>query len=45
VKTISVTINDLVYEKFVRIQKDKGFTNQSDTLEFVIEEVSKRKGF
>ena len=41
-KTVSVVINDSAYEKFVEIQKQKGFNNQSDALEFIIEEISKQ---
>lgn len=38
-KTISVTINDLTYKKFAEIQRRKEFNNQSDTLEFVINQI------
>jgi metal-responsive CopG/Arc/MetJ family transcriptional regulator len=42
-KTMNVTINDQVFAKFAEIQKEGGFSNQSECLEFVIEQVTKQK--
>lgn len=36
-RNISVAVSDQAYERFLEIQKRKGFKNQSDCLEFVIE--------
>jgi len=40
-KNLSVVVSDTTYEKFLRIQKREGFKNQSDTLEFLIEQAAK----
>lgn len=40
-KNFSIPVNDRFFEKFVAIQKGRGFKNQSDTLEFIIELAAK----
>ena len=41
-KTLSITVPDAVFEKFTEIQNSKGFSNQSDTLIYITEEVHKQ---
>lgn len=42
-KQVSVAVTNEVYEKFVGIQKKHGFSNQSDCLEFVINQVAENQ--
>jgi predicted CopG family antitoxin len=42
-KTLSVTISDEAFKKFVRVQEKRGFRNQSDLLEWVIKRVAEQE--
>ena len=42
--TLSVAISNKKYELFMRLKKLKGFRNQPETLEWLIEQISKQEG-
>jgi hypothetical protein len=39
-KNLSIPVNDAAFEKFSAIQKKHRFKNQSDTLEYIIQQVT-----
>ncbi len=42
-KNLSIPVSDPAFEKFCAIQKKHGFKNQSDCLEYVIEQAAKEE--
>jgi hypothetical protein len=43
-KTLGLTVSDETFRKFDAIQKKKGFRNQPECFEFVVDEVAKKEG-
>jgi hypothetical protein len=39
-KNLSIPVNDRIFEDFIAIQRKHDFKNQSDCLEYVIEQVA-----
>lgn len=42
-KNLSIPVSDQSFEKFLAIQKKHDFKNQSDTLEYCIEQVAAKE--
>ena len=43
-KNLSIPVSDGCFEKFIAIQKSHGFENQSNCLEYIIDEFVKLEG-